>query len=162
MRDRHTSLVGLIEVEPPDPRFDKVVRDLHPGGDECLELPHGDVGGCGVRRGDPGEERVSVNVLEVSPEGCHQPARGCVGVDVVDCLHFLSVKDVGVPPLWVSGGWGGHGLPVLVRCGASSGGVPWGSVRVSLRYAPCGGLFIRWDIGDIGWDAVVGKGPPDS
>ena len=32
---------------------------------------------------------------------------------------------------------------VLVHRGDSWGGVPWGGVRVSLRYAPCGGLLLR-------------------
>ena len=41
------------------------------------------------------------------------------------------------------GGGGGHGLLVLVRCGAIWGGVPLGSVSVSLRYSPCGGLLLR-------------------
>ena len=143
VRDPNASLVRLFEVEPPDPCVDEVVRNLHPGGDECLELPHGYVAGCGARQEDQGEEPVWVDHLEVSLEGCHQPARGCVGVDVVDWPQFLFVKEVRVPLLWWSGGWGGHGLPVLVRCGASWGGVPWGGVRVSLRYAPCGGLLLR-------------------
>ena len=104
MRDPHRSPVRLVGVEPPDPRVNEVVRDLHPGGDKCLELPHGNVAGCGVRQGDHGEEPVLVDVLEVSPEGCHQPAWGCVGVDVVDCPQILSVNDVRVPPLWWSGG----------------------------------------------------------
>ena len=72
-----------------------------------------------MRQGDHGEEPVWVNALEVSPEGCHQPARVCVGVDVVDCPQFLFIKEVRVPLLWRSGGCGGHGLPVLVRCGVS-------------------------------------------
>ena len=117
--DPHTSLVQLVEVEPPDPRVDKVVRDLPPMGDECLDLPYGDVSGCSVRQGYHGEEPVWVEVLEVSPEGCHPPAWGFVGVDVLNCLQFLSVREVCVPSLWCSGGWGGHGLPVPVRCGAS-------------------------------------------
>ena len=143
LRDQHTSLIGLVEVEPPEPRVDQVVRDLHPGGDGCLELPHGDVCGFGVRQGDHGEEPVWVDVMEVSPEGCHQPAAGCVGLDVVDCPQFLSLKDLRVPPLWWSGGLGGHGLPVLVRCGASRGGVPCGGVRMSLRYTLRAGLLLR-------------------
>ena len=52
VRDPGASLVRLVEVEPPDPRVDEVVRSLHLGGDECLELPHGDVGGRSVRQGD--------------------------------------------------------------------------------------------------------------
>ena len=65
-------------VESPDPRVNRVVRDLHPGGGERLELLHKDVGCCGVRQGDGGEEPVRVEVLEVFPEGCHQPSRGSV------------------------------------------------------------------------------------
>ena len=59
------SLGRLEGVEPPDPRFNKVVRDLCPGGDERLELPHKDFGCCGVRQGDHGEEPVRVDVLQV-------------------------------------------------------------------------------------------------
>ena len=114
VRDPHASLVWLVEVEPPDPRVNSVVRDLHPGTDKCVELPYGDVSGCGVRQWDHGKEPVRVDVLEVSPEGCHLPAWGCVGVDVVDCPQFRFVKEVRVPPLWWSAGWRGHGLPVLV------------------------------------------------
>ena len=53
------------------------------------------------------------------PRRCHQPARGSVGVDVVDCPSFLSVKEVRVPPFRWSGRRQGHGLLVPVRCGAS-------------------------------------------
>ena len=143
VRDPYASMVRLVDVEPPDPRVNKVVRNLHLRADERLELPHRDVCGCGVRREDRGEEPVWVDVLEVFPEGCHQPARGCVGVDVVDCPQFRFLKEVRVPQLWLSGGWGGHGLPVLVRCGASRGGVPWGGAKLSLRYVPHGGLMLR-------------------
>ena len=38
------------------------------------------------------------------------------------------------------GGWGGHGLPVPVRRGASRGGVPWGDARVSPGHVPRGAL----------------------
>ena len=48
---------------------------------------------------------------EPASEGCHQPARGCVGVDVVDCPQICFVKEVRVPPLWWSGGWGGAWSP---------------------------------------------------
>ena len=41
----HTPLLGRLEgVEPPDPRFSKVIRDLCPGGNERLEMPHKDFG----------------------------------------------------------------------------------------------------------------------
>ena len=76
VRDPYASLVRLVDVEPPDPRVDKVVGDLHPRGDERLKLPHGDVGGCGVRQGDHAKEPVCVDVLDLSPEGCHRPSRG--------------------------------------------------------------------------------------
>ena len=69
--DPYASLVRLVGVEPPDPRVNKVVRDLCPGGDERLELPHKDFGCCGVWQGDHGEELARVNVLEVFPEGWH-------------------------------------------------------------------------------------------
>ena len=52
VRDPYASLVRLVGVESPDPRVDEVVRHLHPGGDQRLELPHGDVCGCGVRQVD--------------------------------------------------------------------------------------------------------------
>ena len=68
--DPYASLVRLVGVEPPDPRVNKVIRDLCPGGNERLELPHKDVAYCGVRQGDHGEEPVRVDVLEVFPEGC--------------------------------------------------------------------------------------------
>ena len=42
--DAYASLVRLVGVEPPDPRVSKVVRDLCPGGDERLELPHKNFG----------------------------------------------------------------------------------------------------------------------
>ena len=77
-----------------------------------------------MQQGDHCEEPVWFDVLEVFLESCHQPAQGCVGVDVVDCPQFRFVKEVRVPPLWWSGGWQGHGLPVLVRCGASREGPP--------------------------------------
>ena len=71
VRDPYASLVRLVGVEPPDPRVNKVVRDLCPGDDERLELPHKDFGCCGVRQEDHGEEPARVDVLEVFPEGCH-------------------------------------------------------------------------------------------
>ena len=71
MWDPYASLVRLVGVEPPDPPVNKVVRDLCPGGDERLEVPHKDFGCCGVWEGDHGEEPARVDVLEVIPEGCH-------------------------------------------------------------------------------------------
>ena len=69
--DPYTSLVRLVGVEPPDPRFNKVVRDLCPRTDEPLELPHKDFDCCGVRQGDRGEKPARVDVPEVFLEGCH-------------------------------------------------------------------------------------------
>ena len=40
MWDPYVSLVRLVGVEPRDPRVNKVVRDLCPGGDERPEVPH--------------------------------------------------------------------------------------------------------------------------
>ena len=106
-----------VGVEPPDPRFNKVVEDLCPGGDERLELPHKDFGCCGVWQGDHGEEPVGVDVTEVFLEGCHQLARGCGSVDAVERSQFRVVEGTRAPLLRRSGGWGGHGHPVLVgRC----------------------------------------------
>ena len=127
-------------VEPPDPRVNKVVRNLCPGGDERLELPHKDFGCCGVRQGDHGEEPARVDVLEVFRQGCHYLARGCGGVDAVERPQFRVVEGTGAPPLRWPGGSGGHGLSVLVRCGASQGGLPWGRPRVSPRHVPREGL----------------------
>ena len=111
VRDPYASLIRLVGVEPPDARIDKVVRGLHSGGDERLELPHREVCGCGVRQGDHCEEPVWVDVLEEGPEGCHQPSRGCVGVDVVDRPQFRFVKGFRLPPFWWSGGWEGAWSP---------------------------------------------------
>ena len=83
------------------------MRNLHPGGDEGLQLPHKDVCGCAVRQGNHCEEPVWVDVLEVFPGGCNQPARECVCVDVVDRAQFRVVKVVRVPRLWWSWGVGG-------------------------------------------------------
>ena len=50
----HTPPLGWqVGVEPPDPCFCKVVRDLCPGGDERLELPHKDSGCSGVQQAEP-------------------------------------------------------------------------------------------------------------
>ena len=38
--DPTAPLGRLVGVESPDPRFNEVVRDLCPGGDECVELSH--------------------------------------------------------------------------------------------------------------------------
>ena len=158
VRDPDTHLVLPVEVEPPDPRINEVVRDLHPGGDKCLELPHGDVRGCSVRQGDDGEEPVWVEVQEPSPEGCHQPARGCVGVDVIDCPQFVFFKEVVLLPC--GGLWGGGGM------------VSWSWSRPVQVGERCPGVVSRCPIGtlpvegsccgDIGRDAVVVGGPPDS
>ena len=123
--DPYAPLGWLVGLEPPDPRFNKVVQDLCPGGDERLELPNKDFGCCGVRRGDHGEEPVRVDVLEVFPEGCHQLARGCGSVEAVERPQFRIVEGTRAPSLRWPGGWGGHGLPVLVRRGARRGALGW-------------------------------------
>ena len=102
--DPYAFLVWLVGVEPADPRVNKVVHDLCPGDDERLELPHKDVGCCGVRQGDHGEEPVRVDVREVFPEGCYQPARVCGGVDAVERPQLCVAKRVLAPPLRWSGG----------------------------------------------------------
>ena len=122
--DPHAPLGPLVGVEPPDPRFNEVVRDLCPGGDERLELWHKDLGCRGMWQGDYGEKPVRVDVTEVFPEGGHQLARGRGSVDVVERLQFRVVEGIRAPLLWRSGGRGGHGHPVLVQCRVSRGGVP--------------------------------------
>ena len=111
-----------------------------PGGDERLELPHNNFSCCGVRQGDHSEEPARVDVLGVFPEGCNQLARECGGVDAVERPQFRVVKGTRAPPLRWPVGWGGHGLPVLVRCRASRRGLPWGGASVSSRHVPRGGL----------------------
>ena len=114
----------LVGVEAPDPRFNEVVRDLCPGGDERLELSHKDLGCRGMWQGDYGGKPVRVDVTEVFPEGGHQLARGRGSVDVVERPQFRFVQGTRAPLLWRSGGRGGHGHPVLVQCCVSRGGVP--------------------------------------
>ena len=122
--DPHGPLGRLVGVEPPDPRFNEVVRDLCPGGDERLELLHKDLGRRGMWQGDYGKKPVRVDVTEVFPEVGHQLARGRGGVDVVERPQFRLVEGTRAPLLWRSGGRGGHGHPVLVQCRVSRGGVP--------------------------------------
>ena len=122
--DPHTPLGRLVGVEPPDPRFNEVVRDLCPGGDERLELSHKDLGCRGMWQGDYGEKPVRVDATEVFPEGGHQLARGRGSVDVVERLQFRVVEGTRAPLLWRLGGRGRHGHPVLVQCRVSRGGVP--------------------------------------
>ena len=106
----HTPPLGwLVGIEPPDPRFNKVVGDLCPRGDERLELPHKDFSCCGVWQGDHGEEPVRVDVTEVFPEGCHQLARGCGSVDAVERSQFCVVEGTRAPLLRRPGRWGGPG-----------------------------------------------------
>ena len=120
--DPHAPLGRLVGVEPPDPRFNEVVRDLCPGGDERLELSHKDLGCRGMSQGDYGEKPVRDDVTEVFPEGGHQLARGRGSVDVVERPQFRFVEGTRAPLLWWSGGRGGHGHPVLVQCRVSRGG----------------------------------------
>ena len=61
-------------------------------------------------------------------------------MDAVERPQFRVVEGTSAPPLRWPGGCGGHGLPVLVRCGASRGGVPWSGAWVSPRHVPLGGL----------------------
>ena len=151
VRDPQTSLVRLVESKAQDPHVNEVVCNLHPAADECLELPHGDVGGCSVRQVDHGEEPVSVDVLDVSPEGCDQPARGCVGVDVVDCPQFLSVNEVRVSPLCLVLGCGGGMVSQ-----SWSGVVPAGEgCPGAVSRCPAGTLFVE---GSCFWGHRTGRG----
>ena len=122
--DPHAPLGRLVGVEPPDPRFNEVIRDLCPGGDERLELSHKDLGCRGMWQGDYREKPVRVDVTEVFPEGGHQLARGRGSVDVVERLQFRVVEGIRAPLLWRSAGRGGPGHPVLVQCRVRLGGVP--------------------------------------
>ena len=97
--------------EPPEPRFNKVLGDLCPGGDERLELPHKDFGCCGVWQGDHGKEPVRDDVTGLFPEGCHQLARGCGSVDAVERSQFRVVKGTPAPLLRWPGGRGGAWSP---------------------------------------------------
>ena len=114
--DPHGPLGRLVGVEPPDPRFNEVVRDLCPGGDERLELSHKDLGCRGMWQGDYGEKPVRVDATGV--------ARGRGSVDVVERLQFHVVEGTRAPLLWRSGGPGGHGHLVLGQFRVSWGGVP--------------------------------------
>ena len=122
--DPHAPLGRLVGVEPPDPRFNEVVGELCPGGDERLELPYKDLGCRGMWQGDHGEKPVRVDVTEVFPEGGHQLARGRGSVDAVERPQFRFVEGTRAPLLRLSGGRGGHGHSVLVQCRVSWGGVP--------------------------------------
>ena len=95
--DPHAPLGRLVGVETPDPRFNQVVGDLCPGGDERLELPHEDFGCCGVWQGDHGEEPVRVHDTEVSPEGRHQLARGRGSMDAVERPQFRVLEGTRAP-----------------------------------------------------------------
>ena len=121
----HTPLwAGFVGVEPPDPHSNQLARDLCPGGDERLELPHKHFGCCGVWQGDHGEEPVRVDVTEVFPEGCHQLARGPGSVDAVERPQFRVIEGTRAPLLRRSGGWGGHGHSAVVQRCTGRGGVP--------------------------------------
>ena len=61
-------------------------------------------------------------------------------MDAVERPEFRVVEGTRVGLLRWPGGSGGHVLPVLVRCGASQGGVPSSGARVSPRHVPRGGL----------------------
>ena len=122
--DPHAPLGRFMGVEPPDPRFNEVFRDLCPGGDERLELSHKDLGCWGTWQGDYSQKPVRVDVTEVFPEGGHHLARGRGSVDVVERPQFPFIEGTHAPLLWRLGGRGGHGHPVLVQCRVSRGGVP--------------------------------------
>ena len=122
--DPQAPLGRFMGVEPPDPRFNLVVGDLCPGGDELHELPHEEFGCLGLWQGDHGEEPVRVDATEVFPEGCHQLARGRGSMDTVERPQFRAVEGTRAPLLRRSGGRGGHGHPGLVQRCASRGGVP--------------------------------------
>ena len=122
--DPHAPLAWLVGVEPPDPRFKKVVGGLCPGGDQPLKLPHKDFRCCEVRQGDHAKEPVRVYVTEVFHEGCHQLARGRGSVDAVERPQFRVVEGTRASLPRRSGGWGWHGHPVVVQRCASQGGVP--------------------------------------
>ena len=81
-----------------------------PRGDKPLELPHKDSGCWGVWQGDLGEEPVRVDVTEVSPEGCHQLARGRGSVDAVE--HLSSASSKGPAPPCCVGRAGGGGMAI--------------------------------------------------
>ena len=59
--------VRLVVVEPPDPHVDEVVWGALPGGEECLELPHADVGSSMWEEGHS-KVPVGVDALELPLE----------------------------------------------------------------------------------------------
>ena len=127
--DPHAPLGRLVGVEPPDPCFNEVVRDLCPGADERLELSQRDLGCRGMWQGDYSKKPVRVDVTEVFPEGGHQLARGRGSVDVVERLQFRVVQGIRAPLLWRSGGAGGAWPP-------GPGPVPRQPGKGAMRWRP--------------------------
>ena len=113
--DPHAPLGRLVGVEPPDPRFNEVVRDLCPGGDERLELSHKDLGCRGMWQGDYGEKPVGVDVTEVPCPGCR---------DVPSAAWRLLDCGEGCPPAPCVGLGSGAGSlgRVSVACGPLGSG----------------------------------------
>ena len=78
-------------------------------------------------------------------------------MDAVERPQFRVVGGTRAPSLRWPGGWGGHGLPVPVRRGASRGGVPWGGARVSPRNGPRGRFPLPGHrAGSVGGQRVIG------
>ena len=76
--DPNAPLGWLAGVEPPDPRFNKVVRGLCPGGDERLELPHKGFGGCDVWQGVTAKSLFGLTSRRCSRRAVTSPLDGVV------------------------------------------------------------------------------------
>ena len=123
--DPHAPLGRLVGVEPPDPRFNEVVRDLCPGGDERLELSHKEisvVGACG--RGTTAKSLFGSMLRRCSRRVTTSSLKGVEALMSQSALSSASSK--GPVPRYCGGqgGRGGHGHPVLVQSRVSLGGVP--------------------------------------
>ena len=123
--DPHAPLCRLVGVEPPDPRFNEVVRDLCPGGDGCLELSHRDVGSQGMWQGDYGKKPVRVGKAGAAVAGAG--GGGCV----------WAARGTASAVLFVGGGGRGHGTVLAFvatpeGAGAAGGG-PWGVMAAPER-----------------------------
>ena len=74
-------LVWLVVIEPPHPHVVEVARSTFSRGEECLQLPHIDVGSSRweeARREAP----VGADALEMRPEGIYKVVQGCSVVDL--------------------------------------------------------------------------------
>ena len=91
VRDPHLPLDRLVEVEPPDPLVNEVVRGALPGVEERLELRQADVGRT-LRQGSHSEAPVGVEALEVPPEGACEGVWGCAVIDIVRPPQPLQIK----------------------------------------------------------------------